>query len=126
MRLIYRITDFYPETIIAHLGRRPLSLGVLARLTWRLRRPVDRFEALGEDQKKILLGGGIAPEALTVERDGAPSPSPGETPAAVPPLSPAVVSCSIPEITGSRTRSKPWCKVWRCIAAPARVNSVCG
>ena len=93
MRLIYRITDFYPETIIAHLGRRPLSLGVLARLTWWLRRRVDRFEALGEDQKKILLGGGIAPERITVERDGPPVAISGrETPAAKPP---ALAGCRV-------------------------------
>lgn len=86
MRLIYRITDFYPETIIAHVGRLPLALGLLARLTWWLRRRVDRFEALGEDQKKILLAGGIAPERIAVERDCAPVTITGrETPAARPP-----------------------------------------
>src|ERR1700757_3186744 len=39
-RLIYRITDFYPEVLIAELGRRPWLLAI-ERLTWFLRRRVD-------------------------------------------------------------------------------------
>jgi glycosyltransferase involved in cell wall biosynthesis len=71
-RLIYRITDFYPEAIIAHLGRRSVVLGALERITWFLRRRVDAFEALGEDQRRTLERGGINPEHIVVKRDTAP------------------------------------------------------
>src|SRR5712691_9681415 len=50
--LTYRITDFYPEVLIAELGHR-WWLRLLERLTWLLRRRVDRFEILGEDQRLI-------------------------------------------------------------------------
>jgi hypothetical protein len=72
VRLIYRITDFYPEVIIAELGKRPLVLRLLEQLTWFLRRRVDAFEALGEDQKQILIRGGIAPARISVKRDRSP------------------------------------------------------
>ena len=71
-RLIYRITDFYPEAIIAHLGRKPLLLGWLERATWFLRRRVDRFEVLGQDQRDLLGRGGIPDDRITVARDSAP------------------------------------------------------
>lgn len=84
-RLTYRITDFYPEAIIAHLGRRSPALALLERVTWFLRRRVDRFEVLGEDQRVLLLRGGIAPHRIVVQRDTAPVPITGEeTPAARP------------------------------------------
>ena len=51
-RLVYRITDFYPEVLIAELGRRPWLLAI-ERLTWFLRRRVVGFEVLGEDQRAI-------------------------------------------------------------------------
>lgn len=81
-RLTYRITDFYPEAIIAHLGRRPFALALLERATWFLRRRIDLFEVLGEDQRTLLLRGGIAAERITVERDTSPVAITGtETPA---------------------------------------------
>lgn len=84
-RLIYRITDFYPEAILAHLGRRPPLLVLLERLTWALRKRVDFFEALGEDQRSILLRGGIPPERIAIKRDSAPVLVTGrEQPAAKP------------------------------------------
>lgn len=84
-QLIYRITDFYPEAIIAHMGRRPLAFGLLEQLTWWLRRRVDSFEVLGEDQRELLLRGGIPPERITVKRDTTPVPITGrETPAPKP------------------------------------------
>lgn len=84
-RLTYRITDFYPEAIIAHLGRRPRLLVLLERLTWALRKRVDFFEALGEDQRSILLRGGIPPERIAIKRDSAPVSVTGrEQPAARP------------------------------------------
>jgi hypothetical protein len=72
IRLIYRITDFYPEVVIADLGGQGLLLGLLQRLTWFLRRQVDFFQVLGEDQRQILISGGIAPERITIKRDRSP------------------------------------------------------
>jgi hypothetical protein len=71
-RLTYRITDFYPEAIIAHLGRRTLALVLLERLTWWLRQRVDRFEVLGEDQRALLVRGGISTDRIVLKRDTAP------------------------------------------------------
>lgn len=73
-RLTYRITDFYPEVIIAQLGKRPLPLALFERLTWFMRRRVDTFQVLGEDQRQILQAGGIAPERIVLKRDNAPIP----------------------------------------------------
>jgi hypothetical protein len=70
-RLIYRITDFYPEVLIAELGFRPWLLAI-ERLTWFLRRRVDGFEVLGDDQRTILIAGGIAPDRIYVKRDVSP------------------------------------------------------
>jgi hypothetical protein len=85
-RLTYRITDFYPEAIVAHLGRRPPLLGLLLRFTWWLRRKVERFEVLGEDQRALLMRGGIVADRIAVKRYSAPVPISGrEPPAAKPP-----------------------------------------
>ena len=70
-RLIYRITDFYPEVLIAELGRRPWLLAI-ERLTWFLRRRVAAFEVLGDDQRAILIAGGIAPDRIYLKRDISP------------------------------------------------------
>ena len=71
-RLVYRITDFYPEVLIAELGRRPWLLAI-ERLTWFLRRRVDAFEVLGDDQRAILIAGGIAPARIYLKRDISPA-----------------------------------------------------
>ncbi len=76
-RLIYRITDFYPEVLIAAWGKRPLLLVLLERFTWFLRRRVDAFEVLGEDQRQLLIAKGVAPERITLKRDIAPVSAPG-------------------------------------------------
>ena len=84
--LTYRITDFYPEAIIAHWGRRSPLLALLERFTWFLRKRVDLFEALGEDQRELLLRGGISQERIVIKRDAAPVPITGrEMPAPKPP-----------------------------------------
>jgi hypothetical protein len=70
--LIYRITDFYPEVIIADRSNRSALLGLLRRLTWFMRRRVDMFEVLGEDQRRILLEHGIPSERITLKRDPSP------------------------------------------------------
>ena len=84
--LIYRITDFYPEVIIAELGRRAVLLAILQSLTWFLRRRVDSFQVLGEDQRQILINGGIAPARISIKRDRSPVVWTGkETPLPSPP-----------------------------------------
>jgi len=70
-RLVYRITDFYPEILIAELGRRSWLL-LVERLTWILRRRVDAFEVLGEDQRAILIAGGIQPDRISLKRYASP------------------------------------------------------
>lgn len=81
-RLIYRITDFYPEVLLAAWGRKPLLFRPLESITWFLRRQVDEFQVLGEDQRRVLLAGGIAPERITLKRDVTPVPVTGrEAPA---------------------------------------------
>jgi hypothetical protein len=85
-RLTYRITDFHPECMIAEIGaemaRVPAPLRLFHRWTVALRRRVDRFEVLGEDQRRRLLEIGIAPERITLKRD----PSPVEIPPGTRPL----------------------------------------
>jgi Glycosyl transferase 4-like domain len=71
-RLVYRITDFYPEVLFAAWGRRPALLVIFERITWYLRRRVDVFEVLGEDQRRLLLAGGIRPERIILKRDVSP------------------------------------------------------
>jgi len=71
-RLIYRVTDFYPEVLIAALAKRPLPLALFEKATWFLRKRVDAFQVLGEDQRRFLLAGGIAPERITLKRDVSP------------------------------------------------------
>lgn len=68
MRLIYRITDFYPEVLIAAYGK-TAGLSLLERLTWFFRHRVDEFQVLGEDQRRILEDHGVAPERITLLRD---------------------------------------------------------
>jgi len=93
-RLTYRITDFHPECLMAELadgadgghrgapGRAPWSLRAFHRLTLALRRRVDRFEVLGEDQRRRLLDQGIAAGRIVLKRD----PSPVAVPALTEPL----------------------------------------
>jgi hypothetical protein len=87
-RLVYRITDFHPECLIAEIsetserGRVPAALSAFYRLTVALRRRIDRFEVLGEDQRERLHGIGIPDERIVLKRD----PSPVEIPPGTPPL----------------------------------------
>jgi hypothetical protein len=57
--------------LIAELGRRPW-LVALERLTWFMRRRVDGFEVLGEDQRAILVAGKVAPDRIHLKRDISP------------------------------------------------------
>ncbi|MDE2464789.1 MAG: hypothetical protein KGO02_13865, partial [Alphaproteobacteria bacterium] len=60
-------------------------LNLLVALTWWLRRRVDRFEVLGEDQRRILLQGGIAAQRIFLKRDPSPVSVTGEETPAVKP-----------------------------------------
>jgi hypothetical protein len=81
-KLTYRITDFFPEVISANLSKPSVLLSVLKRVIWMLRRHVDSFQVLGEDQRQLLLAGGIPPERIILKRDVSPVVISGdETPA---------------------------------------------
>jgi hypothetical protein len=71
-RLTYRITDFHPECLIAGMERVPAALRLFHRWTVALRRRVDGFEVLGEDQRRRLLEIGIPPERIVLRRDASP------------------------------------------------------
>jgi hypothetical protein len=81
-RLTYRITDFHPECLMAELdesGRAPLSLRAFHRLTLLLRRCVNSFEVLGEDQRRRLMAQGIAADRIILKRDPSPVDIPSDT-----------------------------------------------
>ena len=71
-KLIYRITDFHPECLIAERGRAGTVLGLLMRLTQFWRRRVDAFEVLGLDQGRRLTEAGIAQPRIGLKRDPSP------------------------------------------------------
>jgi hypothetical protein len=71
-RLTYRITDFHPECLMAGMERVPAALHLFHRWTVALRRRVDHFEVLGEDQRRRLLEIGIPPERIELRRDDSP------------------------------------------------------
>ena len=84
-QLIYRITDFHPECLIAERGRSGPILDLLLRLTRFWRRRIDEFEVLGVDQAQRLAESGIAEGRIRMKRD--PSPvtfTPKPCPPAVP------------------------------------------
>lgn len=76
--LIYRITDFYPETVFAagHMRRFQFIGGLFH---W-LRRFATRIEALGEDQQQRLLESGVRPGAIDIVRDASPIGDWGDAP----------------------------------------------
>jgi glycosyltransferase involved in cell wall biosynthesis len=71
-KLTYRITDFYPECIIAALKKPSIVLEALRRLTNLLRRRIDRFEVIGNDMARRLLACGIDPDRVVLRRDMSP------------------------------------------------------
>jgi hypothetical protein len=71
-RLIYRITDFHPECLMAERGSSGLILRLLLRLTHFWRRRIDAFEVLGIDQARRLADSGIAAERIRLKRDPSP------------------------------------------------------
>jgi hypothetical protein len=85
-RLVYRITDFHPECLIAAQKRPSLMLAMLLRVTNFWRRRVERFEVLGEDQIRRLRDEAAIPaQRITLVRDGSPVEFiEGETPEPIP------------------------------------------
>jgi hypothetical protein len=71
-RLVYRITDFHPECLIAARDHPSLWLSLVYRLTRFWRRRVTAFEVLGEDQKARLIESGISEERISVRPDRSP------------------------------------------------------
>jgi hypothetical protein len=71
-QLIYRITDFHPECLIAERGGSGLALRLLLRLTQFWRRRVNGFEVLGVDQARRLAECGIAEGRIRLKRDPSP------------------------------------------------------
>lgn len=70
--LVYRITDFYPECIMAALSRPSRSLEFARRVTNVLRRRIDRFEVLGEDMAERLAECGVPRSRMVMRRDASP------------------------------------------------------
>jgi len=72
-RLVYRITDFHPECLMAAQDRPSRALTALLSLTNFWRRRVDGFEVLGDDQMRRLRdGAAISKSRITLVRDGSP------------------------------------------------------
>jgi hypothetical protein len=71
-RLIYRITDFHPECLIAARDRPSRTLNALLALTNFWRRRIDGFEVLGEDQRRRLNEAGVLASRIALVRDGSP------------------------------------------------------
>lgn len=71
-RLVYRITDFYPECVIVARARPSRLLAMLLAITNFWRRRIDRFEVLGVDQRRRLVATGVADERIDLVRDGSP------------------------------------------------------
>jgi hypothetical protein len=71
-QLIYRITDFHPECLIAERRYSGLLVNMLLRLTWFWRRRVDMFEVLGLDQARRLASIGIPEERIRLKRNPSP------------------------------------------------------
>jgi hypothetical protein len=71
-RLVYRITDFHPECLIAARAHPSRALKLLLVLTNFWRRHIDGFEVLGLDQRKRLQATGVPERRIALVRDGSP------------------------------------------------------
>ncbi len=71
-RLVYRITDFHPECLIAARDRPSSALSLLLGLTNFWRRRIGGFEVLGLDQLERLRDTGVREERIALVRDGSP------------------------------------------------------
>lgn len=81
-RLVYRITDFHPECLMAARDRPSRALAALQHLTNFWRRRVDAFEVLGHDQWQRLREQGIPDRRIVLVRDGSPVTLPATLPPA--------------------------------------------
>ncbi len=80
VRLVYRMTDFYPEVLWAEKGSPPLGSRLLSHAVAAFRKRLDHIEVLGEDSRERLLEQGVAPERVELRRDGSPIPIRGDEP----------------------------------------------
>ena len=83
-RLIYRITDFHPECLMAERGGNGLILRLMLHLTQFWRRRVQQFEVLGLDQARRLADSGIEEGRILLKRDPSPVDFAGATPLPLP------------------------------------------
>jgi hypothetical protein len=83
-RLIYRITDFHPECLMAERGASGLVLRLMLRLTQFWRRRVHQFEVLGVDQARRLADSGIEEGRILLKRDPSPVEFAGAAPLPLP------------------------------------------
>jgi hypothetical protein len=78
-RLVYRITDFHPECLMAEFEKVPFGLKLLHRYTLFWRAQIPAFEALGNDQIVRLEACGIDRSRVTLKRDPTPVAIPANT-----------------------------------------------
>lgn len=78
-KLVYRISDFFPECLLAQQSRPHLVLRLLHRLTVFWRKRVFVLEVLGEDQRNRLRELGIPDDRIVLRRDTSPVPITAET-----------------------------------------------
>lgn len=71
-KLIYRITDFYPECVFAAVGDKAIYKSMLISVTNFFRRRADLIEVLGNDQAKRLRNYGFKDSQLSLVRDDVP------------------------------------------------------
>jgi hypothetical protein len=71
-KIVYRITDFHPECLMAEYQTPPFWLKLIYWQTLFWRRRVPMFEAIGEDQKNRLSQINIGAERVRLVRDPAP------------------------------------------------------
>jgi hypothetical protein len=71
-KLVYRITDFHPECLIAAQRTPSRLLVALLALTNFWRRRIGGFEVLGRDQWRRLRDTGIPENRIVLVRDGSP------------------------------------------------------
>jgi hypothetical protein len=71
-KIVYRITDFHPECLMAEYQRPPLWLKLIYWQTLFWRRRVPMFEVIGEDQRHRLSQINIGKNQVRLVRDPAP------------------------------------------------------
>lgn len=77
--LVYRITDFHPECLMAEYQKVPMALRLLHQATLFWRRRISTFEVLGHDQAARLIAQGFASSRIRLVRDPSPVSITAET-----------------------------------------------